>query len=839
MDLPVHRFMFSAPLLLRHFLEKGFPRLSDIVHTLFLAERAVDPQIPDHRLKGRRQIELCHVKCAHEAVIHSIETLAAQYLEFKYPKVYSNFDNLESWQVLITRINPLPLLAYCLWDNYRRPLDDFREEIRFIEEILVPNVGRSTLPAPRCPAIDHLVSTRGLTELHMHLNGTTEADWVWLDALENPTKIIQELDRSLRHEFPYVRAVLREQYDQIEPGLTPGKLLRRLFLARDLRSALIDYAVYNSTNGMDIIVNTERIRIESRVWIGLGKNRIITRHLHQFAGRLNVKKDQLTTIEAWWQARLFHRLETAEPKAKSEALGIFHAYWLIASQFNRFLVHQHDQSGFDQFQKITYNEFRSVSERDYCRRFRQLARNGIRSELHHIEGRFAPSPLKDKTPLLLKKICKGFDRAFENHPPDSKPKLSLTAHFIKVISPVTESPAVSCRHSKLRRTLMTSTSTLVLCRKLRLYRELITSADAASNELHAPPEVFAPAFRRLRHNGIVSFTFHVGEDFRHLLSGIRAVYEAINYLDLAAGDRLGHAIAVGVDANLWLSRTGNQVPVEKGEWLDNLVFAREMLKRTSLLGEASVLDDDISRLSTYIYGICYSPEILLRAWKLRKLDASMVTDHSPKLVSGFTLWRRRESNYIHHAYNTDPQAFEILAKYHSSIVDKRSREYILVETGALQVDRLGDSHRYCSVSPEGLCKIQELVVRELHCRQILVECPLTSNVRIGIYRDFSEHHIFRWMEMKDGPPVALCTDDPGIFATCLRIEFAHAYRELRKRGYSSHEAAEKLERLETEAQRHAFKMESQENSVSHDKKRKQSSVHSNSFGQGTPELRRW
>ena len=40
----------------------------------------------------------------------------------------------------------------------------------------------------------------------------------------------------------------------------------------------------------------------------------------------------------------------------------------------------------------------------------------------------------------------------------------------------------------------------------------------------------------------MGFTYHVGEDFRHIASGLRHVDEVIENFHYKAGDRLGHAI---------------------------------------------------------------------------------------------------------------------------------------------------------------------------------------------------------------------------------------------------------------------------------------------------------
>lgn len=64
--------------------------------------------------------------------------------------------------------------------------------------------------------------------------------------------------------------------------------------------------------------------------------------------------------------------------------------------------------------------------------------------------------------------------------------------------------------------------------------------------------------------------------------------------------------------------------------------------------------------------------------------------------------------------------------------------------------------------------------------RIPLELCLTSNVRTESVRGYGGHHLGRFL--RRGHPVALCTDDSGVFQTTLSTEFAHAARAFALRG---------------------------------------------------------
>ena len=92
-------------------------------------------------------------------------------------------------------------------------------------------------------------------------------------------------------------------------------------------------------------------------------------------------------------------------------------------------------------------------------------------------------------------------------------------------------------------------------------------------------------------------------------------------------------------------------------------------------------------------------------------------------------------------------------------------------------------------------------------RSIAIESLPTSNVRISFYKEYSEHHLQRWLGLNDEndpiPSVVLGSDDPGIFATNLKNEYCHVYQMI-KSGHGKKTAEENLLYLQRNGEKFTF-----------------------------------
>ena len=96
-------------------------------------------------------------------------------------------------------------------------------------------------------------------------------------------------------------------------------------------------------------------------------------------------------------------------------------------------------------------------------------------------------------------------------------------------------------------------------------------------------------------------TYHVGEDFLDVADGLRAIDEAINFLDMDCGDRLGHALALGIDVEEWYKSKNNYILLPQQDYLDNLVWIYNRLIQFNIQGMDALKDEIQKKYERYFY----------------------------------------------------------------------------------------------------------------------------------------------------------------------------------------------------------------------------------------------
>lgn len=824
-------------------LERGtVPSTRDLRRRLFVLERRLDPRRPDHFYHAYLDDRFASATSLGQVARLVLHAMAERFLVLHPAGVFVRAEAFSDWQSAVGLLSPLAVATCAIGSAADR------SSAIPVEELVRSRLGTTACRGPLLPAVEDLIATDGLNDLHMHLNGSTEIDVIWEDVARHPDAYQAEF------AAPYEsRETIRELYDQIEDGLTTGVIHRRLKAARRGRQ-VVARAIRDANGGipvsrLGVATVLKALAVDAQdadvdvPGVYLSDPPLVT---------INGRPSDLSALEreAAFLLCCFDAMARLPDHAEAIGVMLWHNF-TVFSQIARLAVHQFDQSGFHQFNKTVQSGIREPIERSYEARFHQLNGAHVGGDIAYIDGRFAPKADPEKTAEIVASIVDGLldyracpERSRGHNlrglPPPclvgpcgcshrtDRLDLALVAHFIKLPHEVPDERESQCdiapgRHLKTRAKLAAQSRALrAVLERSHVAKAMIRGIDGAGNELDAPPEVFAPTFRAMRRGGLIpGATYHVGEDFLHLASGVRAVEEAVRFLDLRAGDRVGHAIALGVEPEFWIDRVGDRILVPREQILDDAVYALSVLQEHGhQTGDEGRLTGRIEALSRELYGHPIVRSELERAWSLRHLDFAELLDLERTFSSdpladplGFVRHirlsadesldeaRAAERLHIADAAARDPVAFALYRRRHDSDFIRRGSMPLEIAIG-----NRGERPDY---SIETLCALQSNGIALLNRRQIVIEAMPTSNVRINAYRDYEEHHLMRWIgvagtPLAERPILCLGSDDPGIFTTNARNEFGHVYLAL-ARHVSSTSAIQCLRDLNIVGRSHRFR----------------------------------
>lgn len=499
-----------------------------------------------------------------------------------------------------------------------------------------------------------------------------------------------------------------------------------------------------------------------------------------------------------------------------EHLDIAYAYLLIYCKLRSELIQVNNRVGFANFLKYQdRKELFTENYPEYDDMRACIAQQSVllNPQIISFEGRLSPADSSIKLITKINRMRRLAHFSIEDNDVDAlnsvNQKLHYVLHFPKYPLEYTENDEemILPRDYKLRRQVKKQASAIIEARKNEPdIMSIVSGIDACSNEIDCRPEVFAPDFRRMRQqqydfDGFIAehprpnlrITYHAGEDFLDPVDGLRAIDEAISFLEMDCGDRLGHALALGIDCEEWYFTKHHNVLLKKQALLDNLAWLYGKMHHFNIQNSAA--EDQIfkwfKKLYTEIYtnnlsepskSIIYSVDVLDYCSSLNlRGNEPYLYYHNPdgtkneKALFEKTLqkaemypWKIRQkaglnydvvSNALYHYYHFDKKV-----KYKS---DERIEYYV----------------PKCII--DAVCMIQEKMQYDISHRNIYVECNPSSNYLIGTFKDYLKHPIFRFnnkhlfsssdLRAKQNNPricASINTDDSGIFDTSLENEFA-------------------------------------------------------------------
>lgn len=348
--------------------------------------------------------------------------------------------------------------------------------------------------------------------------------------------------------------------------------------------------------------------------------------------------------------------------------------------------------------------------------------------------------------------------------------------------------------------------------------------DACNSEMECRPEVFAQAFRFLKDQTVyerddvlniyhslpnLNVTYHVGEDNYDIIDGLRAIDEAISFLNMRCGDRLGHALALGVDVEEWYESKAQRILIPAMNYLDNLVWLYAKIRKFKLTECSDAVQYIEQRYNEYFRMIYlnnihfnYFHMVMEKAYQHfsgREISNNYINTHFQFTINTYyDSWKLRGDNpqYFNNGYfcieqfpgdawdeygvnkifpdnyriRYNPEASFLYHLYHYS------RE--VREAGARTLEIKMNSSLIKAVKI-----IQKKMQKAICDKGIAIETNPSSNFLISSFKRYDKHPIVSWYnhaltydyaQLKECPQiqVSINTDDQGVFATCLENEYA-------------------------------------------------------------------
>lgn len=720
-------------------------------------------------------------------------------------RLLNNYDGLhkiELWNY-ITRTMPPDLFIVATYINFG---------VNNIDMLIdVPNlVSLADIPLSK-------IFKKGVAETHLHMNVGFSYSFVWkccVDLFDCEQKTQELWFCSL---FRIISSIFIEEHSEKDESFQSFIVNSRKHF--DNNALFDNYIQYIAGQ------KTKRLTLEQ---ISEFKSILIKQYGNEDWNTNDILFDTVyhrysesgTSSEIIWYFKMLNFLQNSYD---AELCRQFLMYIRYKSDYFKDKIQQNKIGGLDYFQNFyhqaanfLFDPNRNINEvRDeaYYSIFEEQCRNG---NLEVLEIKISPKiissakttttgidDMKRKSLVQIKQILKAYSRYIQTtsvrRKHDTKlrfPKLGIMYHFIKqndsdnfsgyncILNE--EAKDLDCMDYRTMRELNLKFAEALrqLMEEYPLLTKYVVGIDAASVENSAEPWVFAPIFREFRPSNYIlpvssethervsntGLTYHVGEDFRHIASGLRHIDEVLTHFNYCSGDRLGHAIALGVDIDRLMAQN-RVVVIPIMEHLENLLWIWSKRDSSAVLKVPQNIEYTIMDIAQKIY-------------------------HNTDGIGVYTLWR---------VYN---EKFNMLSKdkigkmYADSLCKLNNSTDGSVEW---TMDKLLCSH-YCPCYFEQYNKpifvritneeievyksLQNSLREKVETLGVYVEANPSSNTAIGDIESIYSHPIINLnnsgLELDNDCENCVMTtinsDDPLVFSTCVENEIAYIYYELLNAG---------------------------------------------------------
>lgn len=744
-------------------------------------------------------------------VFAALEELSEQLLVLEHDKVLCQYCRLLRLREISQYIEEDLLVCAFLAVRYKRYAEEWKD---FGWDFVI---GHNNVQLDR-------IMERGICENHFHLFGSAPSfHLIWIYFMNHADwTTLSEFGRSVEER----RRMTREHYgthyseESFAAGILRARLMRaclvyylyyvpaasqkKKYLKKEVEKLFSEDEIDSLISGReDILERIDDIRRmidwmkDSAYLEGMGELEDYALYPVENAGNIQ-GQNRWAAGERWLVYRMLAE-ELCHPAVKGSWTGKyynwFYAYLVLKQKVRNEITQTNGTVGFENFavytkRKSVYNNEDRMIETAV---FESIGKGNIKC----LEIRVSPGKSAYDNALGIQKVSQVIKRKKDQFP---KFDYYYVFHFPKSpdepLGKREEFDRLRCRHYRKRQELEQMAQGIACFREnWREQASQVLGIDACAQEIGCRPEVFASIFRFLADHRVeniqgtekvhqLRMTYHVGEDFLDVVDGLRAVNEAVLFLNLRCGDRIGHGTVLGIDVKGWYEFKKNTIVLSRQDYLDNVVWLYHKLVEYKIEGFDNLREQlrqefHIRFAEIYLQtehgnreGIGSDIDSYYEAWKLRG-DAPEL--YMTKRFDKSQAWPEREW-MINRRLSEKPEnrnlnkAVELYYLYHYDWDvrmngEKKIEKYVL------------------PYYVEGVEAVQKAMQREFASRGVGIEANPSSNYAISTIQDYSEHPIVKlynkdltWdrEQIRECPQIniSINTDDKGVFHTSLENEYA-------------------------------------------------------------------
>ena len=660
-------------------------------------------------------------------------------------------------------------------------------------------------------------SEKGLCDIHLHFGASTDVFQISWVSLMNDLESKKNVFDSLKYPLDSPVVVTRNyNYDSLYRWCILAGLIRwelyKYYVKKDKNAFQKEFEIYfNKMAQQDPMHYSKDIRDFQCLLTEEGKKSVKTSNDTVFDYAIvnaiidSEKMNSPFMIYYGERYLLYHFYRDYWNGIKRvRTIGRYvYLYELIKNQLRRELMQVNQLMGLGNFQEYNRRKTKLVTKGLDLTSKQFAVQTAIENDRDGMEVRITPQKTaKDYLRLTKATYHKHiFGEGVFMTEDSLQNRMTFVVHFIK------SRCEKNNRYSEVRIDLQTQAGVLMKEllgeEKRRGIPQRIVGIDAAGGETNARPEVFAHVYRYCKRCGLTNFTYHVGEDFYDLTEGLRSIEEAVRFLRIGEGNRLGHCLALGIDPKRYYEERHRIVIMPRQILLDNLVWLLKQAESLCLCvpyGINDYLNGEIIRLYNLIgYGNSFNIDSYYRNMLLRGDDFVKYEKHCSD-------WNETTLDDSQHA--TEARKDEAARMLRDAYFNDKS----VFEKGFMQTEEFKIPYRYEQL----IKKVQDRIINWIKTKKICIETNPTSNVRIGGLNKYEELPLFRLAKLCKRPGqrvmVSVNTDDKGLFATSLYRELSLLSLALKKqrvrgtvRRWSDNEIYDYVKCLAEAGQKYRFK----------------------------------